>query len=98
MDYLVELAEEQDILLEIGDFQDLKHLIEILNNVFESVEYRLEKVEGKKDTYLFCEDPDGDDEYECGMIIKMGKKAYAFSPVVHELVLGAYQKYLDETE
>jgi hypothetical protein len=84
-------------LLEIGNFEDLQHLIKLLNQTFEGMEYRLEPVPSQKDTYLFIEDPVREDEYECGVVEKKGKKAYAYSSAVHEMILGAYQRYLELT-
>ncbi len=85
------------VMPEIGNFEDLQHLIELLNQSFQDMEYRLEPVPSQKDTYLFIEDPIHEDEYECGMVEKRGKKAYAYSSAVHEMILGAYQRYLELT-
>ncbi len=84
-------------MLEIGNFEDLEHLIVILNEAFEDMEYRLEEVPSKKGIYLFIEDPIHEDEYECGIVEKKGKKAYAYSDAVHQLILGAYNRYLEKT-
>ncbi|MFA6024557.1 MAG: hypothetical protein WC777_05110 [Candidatus Gracilibacteria bacterium] len=84
-------------MLEIGNFEDLEHLVGLLNQAFEGTSYRLEKVQDQKQTYLFIEDPLAEDEYECGMIQKIGKKAYAYSEAVHQMIFGAYQRYLETT-
>lgn len=83
--------------IELGDFKDLETLVGLLNRAFPEMEYRLQELEGQKGTYLFIEDPLDEDEYECGVVQKRGKKAYALSPAVHEMILGAYQRYLDES-
>ena len=69
----------------------------LLNQHIEGTEYRLEPVKEHKNMYLFCEDPYSADEYECGIVRKVGKQAVAFSPAVHEMVMNAYQRYLDDT-
>lgn len=84
-------------MLEIGAFEDLEHLIKLLNGTFENMDYRLEAIPSQKGAYLFIEDPIHEDEYECGVIIKQGKKAYAYSEAVHEMILGAYNRYLEKT-
>ncbi|MFA4815094.1 MAG: hypothetical protein WC924_02930 [Candidatus Gracilibacteria bacterium] len=83
-------------MLEIGNFEDLEHLVDLLNQTFKEMDYRLEKVPSQKGAYLFIEDPLQEDAYECGVIIKVGKKAYAYSSAVHEMILGAYQDYLEK--
>jgi hypothetical protein len=97
MDILVELDQPTDTLMEIGRFEDLEILVELLNGAFESVEYRMEKVSHERGMYLFIEDPKGKDEYLCGAVKKKGKMAYAISPMVHALIMDAYEAYLDET-
>lgn len=79
-------------IYEIGGFEDLKTLIDLLNQAFSDVQYRLEPVADQKNTYLFIEDPLSKDEYECGIIVKRGLKAYAPSMDVHGLILGAYMR------
>jgi hypothetical protein len=93
MDITIDLG--QDVSLEIGQWEDLEYLIDLLNGVWESMEYRLEKVKGKKNLYLFIEDPLNEDTYECGLVEKRGDKAFAFSPAVHEMVMKAYEAYLE---
>ncbi len=97
MDFFLELEQDadQDLSLELGRFQDLEHLIELLNATCEGMEYRLEPMEGHGELFLFVEDPVDADDYECGIVEKVGKKAVAFSPAVHQMVMGAYQRYLD---
>ncbi|MEK9159112.1 MAG: hypothetical protein AAB383_00120 [Patescibacteria group bacterium] len=85
-------------MLEIGNFEDLEHLIDLLNQTFKGMSYRLEAVPSKNDTFLFIEDPIAEDEYECGIIERKGKKAYAYSSAVHEMILGAYNRYLEKTQ
>lgn len=82
--------------LEIGEWEDLVHLIMLLNGSWESREYRLERVPNKTGMWLFVEDILNEDEYSCGIIEKDGKKAIAFSPAVHAMVMNAYQEYVDE--
>ena len=84
-------------MLEIGNFADLEHLIGLLNQTFEGMSYRLEPVASQEGTYLFIEDVLAEDEYECGVIEKKGAKAYAISTAVHEMILGAYRRYLEKT-
>jgi len=84
-------------MLEIGNFEDLKHLIGLLNKAFaKDTQYRLEPVATQKGVYLFVEDPVHEDEYECGMVEKRGKKAYAYSSAVHSMIFGAYERYLEQ--
>lgn len=84
--------------LEIGNFEDLEHLIGLMNKAFnKDTEYRLEPVVSQKGVYLFVEDPIHEDEYECGMVEKRGKKVYAYSPAVHSMIFGAYERYLEKT-
>lgn len=83
--------------VELGNFEDLQTLINLLNRAFPEMEYRLEPVSGQKGVYLFIEDPLDEEEYECGVVQKRGKKVYALSPAVHTMILGAYQRYLDES-
>jgi hypothetical protein len=84
-------------MIEIGRFEDLEQLIKLLNETFENMDYRLEPVPAQKGAYLFIEDPVLEDEYECGVIEKKGKKVYAYSPAVHQMILGAYQRYVEKT-
>ncbi len=83
-------------MLEIGNFADLEHLIGLLNATFKDMNYRLEEVPSQEGSYLFIEDVLAEDEYECGLIEKKGKKAYAISTAVHEMILGAYSRYLEK--
>ena len=85
-------------MVELGNFEDLKTLIGLLNSAWKTWEYRLEPVAGQNGVFLFVEDPLEEDEYECGMIAKRGKKAYAFSPEVYEMVMGAYLRYKEESK
>lgn len=100
MNFIIELDEMQgeEVSLELGNFEDLEILVDLLNGLSEAVQYRLEKVPEQKNVYLFIEDPVREDEYECGVIKKKGKKAFALSPAVHAMVMGAYQRYLDLEE
>lgn len=85
-------------VVEIGNFEDLQTLVGLLNQTFgKKLNYRLDEVQGQKGIYLFIEDPIGEDEYECGLVAKKGKKAYAFSSGVHAMILGAYQRYVEAT-
>lgn len=84
-------------MLEIGQFKDLEHLIALLNQTFPRMSYRLESIPTQEGAYLFIEDPMDEDEYECGVVMKMGQKAYAYSDAVHAMILGAYQDYLEKT-
>lgn len=84
-------------MLEIGNFADLEHLIKLLNETFKDMNYRLEAVPSQEGTYLFIEDILAEDEYECGVIEKKGKKAYAVSTAVHEMILGAYRRFVEKT-
>lgn len=84
--------------IEIGNFEDLETLVGLLNETFgASMNYRLEAVPDQKGVYLFIEDPLDEDEYECGLVTRRGKKAYAFSDGVHAMILGAYQRYQEAT-
>lgn len=85
-------------MLEIGQFKDLERLIVLLNQNFPKMNYRLEAVPSQKNSYLFIEDPIEEEEYECGIVMRMGKKAYAYSDAVHAMILGAYQNYLEQIE
>ncbi len=92
----VELEQDQDQSLLIGAWDDLEYLVELLNGAWESVEYRLEKVPGGEDFFLFIEDPIREDEYECGIVERREDEAYAFSDAVHEMVMKAYMRYVEE--
>ena len=85
-----------NLMIELGNFKDLQTLVGILNSSWKQWEYRLEPVAGEDGVFLFVEDPVQEDEYECGMITKRGKKAYALSQDVYELVMGAYLRYKDQ--
>jgi hypothetical protein len=96
MDVLVELDQNTDTSLLIGNWEDLEYLVELLDSAFEAYEYRLEKVPGGEEFFLFVEDPVGEDEYECGIVRKVAGEAYAFSDDVHKMIFSAYQRYVDE--
>lgn len=85
-------------MVQLGAFTDLETLVRLLNRAWTEWEYRLEPVEGQKDMFLFVEDPLDQDEYECGLVEKRGKKAYAISDDVYQLVMGAYLRYKEEVE
>ena len=96
MDIFLDFEQDAaDLSLELGRFQDLERLVELLNDSFEGTEYRLEAMADRDNLYLFIEDPLHADDYECGIVEKVGKKAVAFSPAVHHMVMGAYQRYLE---
>lgn len=94
LQFSLSLEEESHML--IGRFQDLEALVDMLNGAWESVDYRLDKVKGQRGTYLFVEDPVGAEEYECGIILKKKGNAYSLSPAVHHMVMGAYNRYVEE--
>lgn len=101
MDFILDLDEmsqsTQDLAsLEVGDWEDLEHLVKLLNGAWESREYKLEKVAGKRGMWLFIEDVLSEDEYACGIVERHKGKAIAFSPAVHAMIMGAYQAYVDE--
>lgn len=96
MNVVVELERDTDSSLLIGNWEDLEHLVEMLNGAFESFDYRLEKVPGGEEFFMFVEDPVSADEYECGIVRKVGGEAYAFSDDVHKMIFSAYQRYVDE--
>lgn len=96
-DFVVDIGSDQDVSLEIGAWEDLEILIEKLNGYFEGYEYRLEKVSGKKDLYIFIEDPVKEDSYGGGLVVKHNGKAYAYSSDVHDMIMNAYNRYLKET-
>lgn len=82
--------------LEIGEFNDLAYLVKSLSKAWAGLEYRLEKMKGHPNRYLFIEDVLSDDEYECGIVEKIGAKAFAFSPAVHEMIMRAYLRYVED--
>lgn len=100
MDIQVELDDPallgENISLELGAWEDLEYLVKLLNAASEAVEYRLEKVPHKRGLYLFIEDVLSDEDYACGIVEKHGKKAVAFSPAVHSMIMGAYSSYVEE--
>lgn len=96
MDIPIDLSTPKDTALELGRFEDLEYLVEVLNNAWEAFEYRLDKVPHSDRIYVFAEDPIAADEYECGVVEKHDGKAYAFSPAVHDMIMGAYARYVDE--
>lgn len=85
-----------NLMIELGNFKDLQTLVKMLNTAWGDLEYRLEPVEGDADSYLFVEDPLDEDSYECGIVEKKGKKAYALSQSVYELIMGAYLRYKED--
>ena len=95
MDIVVDLDQGKNTSLLNGDWEDLEYLVELLNKAFDDYEYRLEKVPGGKNVYLFVEDPLTEDSYECGIVERSGKQAYALSQAVHKMVMQAYQRYVD---
>ena len=96
MNALVDFSAPKDSSLELGRFKDLEYLVKMLNKAWDAFEYRLEKVEHSDRIYVFAEDPLAEDEYECGVVEKHGDKAYAFSQAVHDMIMGAYARYVDE--
>ena len=84
--------DEQSSLL-LGRFVDLETLVGLLNSAFEHMQYKLEPVKGQEGMYLFIEDEIRADEYECGLVEKIGDKAYAFSQAVHDMIMSAYDRY-----
>jgi len=86
----------QDVL-EIGNFEDLEHLVGLLNKAFKGAQYRLEPLPLQKGSYLFIEDFEDQDEYECGLVERMGKKVYG-APGVHRMIFGAYERYLEKLD
>lgn len=96
VDVDLEEAQETDESLLVGAWADLEYLVGVLNKAWESHEYRLELVPGGKDFYLFVEDPIKEDEYECGIVERRGDDAFAFSEAVHEMIMKAYLKYVEE--
>jgi len=97
MDIVVDLDQGKKTSLLIGDWEDLEYLVKLLNKAFDDYEYRLEEVPGGKNMYLFVEDPLTEDSYECGIVEKSGKQAYALSEAVHKMVMRAYQRYVDSS-
>ncbi len=95
MDIIVQLEEEGHQPVEIGAFKDLETLVELLNMRFPRMKYSLEELPGIEETYLFIEDPLDEDEYQCGLIERKGKKVFAISSDVYDLVIGAYERYLE---
>ncbi|MFT7184527.1 MAG: hypothetical protein ACI9QC_000871 [Oceanicoccus sp.] len=96
MDLTVQLHQETDLGLLVGDFSDLKHLVKMLNGAWESVEFRFEKMKAKPNYYLFIEDDKSLDNAEVGVVERHGDKVYAFTPAVHDLIMGAYKRYVTE--
>lgn len=82
--------------LEIGEFKDLAYLVDKLSGAWKGIEYRLEKMHGPAKHYVFVEDVLSEDEFECGIVEKVGTKAYAFSPAVHEMIMRAYLRYVED--
>lgn len=82
--------------MEIGQFSDLVYLVSKLGSAWNGLEYRLEELDGEKDTYVFIEDVLNEDEYECGIVKRKGKKAIAFSPAVHKMIMSAYEQYVQD--
>lgn len=82
--------------IELGNFEDLEHLVDLLNKAWPGRNYRLEAVPDQKNTYLFIEDPLAEDAYEAGVVMKSDQKALALSGAVYAMIMGAWQRYLDE--
>ena len=87
------MANKTQSLVEIGKFKDLQTLVALLNRAETGFSYRLQEVEDYKDYYLFIEDDSSASDYSCGMVCKIGLKAYALSEDVHKMVLGAYLRF-----
>ncbi len=85
-------------LIELGRFEDLSMLIDLLNETFDAYQYRLERVKKRRDYFLFIEDKLADDEYSCGIVIKKHGKVYALSEAVYDMIMSAYKKYSDKAE
>ena len=84
-------------LLEIGEFKDLEKWIKEFNKAWDGkFKYELRPVDKEKGIFVFVEDEDDEDSYECGVIHKIDEKAMALSGAVHEMVLGAFNRYADE--
>jgi len=96
MDLSVELEQSTDLGLMIGRFEDLEYLVNLLNGVWESVEYRLEQIKDKAGHYLFIQDDRAKDNAEVGVVERRGDNVFAFTPAVHSLVMDAYGRYVDE--
>lgn len=82
--------------VEIGRFSDLEVLVQLLNLTCEGVEYRLDKIEGYKNLYLFVEDVKSEDDYSCGIVERQGRKAIAASEAVYNMIMGAYARHIQK--
>lgn len=96
MDLSIELQEPTDLGLYVGQFEDLEYLTELLNGAWESIDYRLESIAEKKNHYLFIEDHKAGDDAEVGVLERRGDRVFAFTPAVHDLVMRAYDRYVED--
>ncbi len=96
MDISIAMESSTDLGLLIGRFEDLEYLLELLNGVWESLEFRLEAISEKEGHYLFIQDDKSKDTAEVGIVEKRGDKVFAFTPAVHSLIMDAYARYIDE--
>ena len=96
MDLTVQLHHETSLGILVGRFEDLEYLVEILNSAWESIEYRFEAMEAKANHYLFIQDPKEENNAEVGVVERRGEEVFAFTPAVHELIMGACARYVEE--
>ncbi|MFA5855703.1 MAG: hypothetical protein WC846_05540 [Candidatus Gracilibacteria bacterium] len=90
---MAKMADDAQVLVEVGRFKDLETLIGLLNKAQMGFSYRLEPADGVRGHYLFVEDEEKADSYSCGMVFKMGAKAYALSDDVHKMIMNAYLRF-----
>jgi hypothetical protein len=92
-EFIVHWSEEHcPELIELGSWEDLVYLVSLLREKFPKIDFRLDRIRGKKNQFLFIEDAEDQDSYDCGLILRRKGKAYAFSPDVHAFVMGSYDR------
>ncbi|MBU0981330.1 hypothetical protein KKC94_01415 [Patescibacteria group bacterium] len=97
MDILIDWEDDEESSMhELGSFQDLVDWISEFNRVWSGkLKYILEQTK-EPNEYLFYEYDTKKKEYSVGTIKKIGEKAHALSAAVHELVIGAFDRYMGE--
>jgi len=94
---MAKMADNAQVLVEVGRFKDLETLVGLLNKAQMGFSYSLSPAEGARGHYLFVEDEEKADSYSCGMVFKIGTKAYALSDDVYQMIMKAYLRFKKST-
>jgi hypothetical protein len=96
MDLSVQLHHDTSLGISVGRFEDLEYLVKMLNKAWESVKFRFEEMEGKAGHYLFIRDSKESETAEVGVVERRGEEVFAFTPAVHQLIMGSYEQFVEE--